>query len=318
MRQLLRFLLLPLVAAAAAPHAQAQAANPAMWCPPGATWTYGYGLFNEQGTVTVSYARDTVVAGQPAQLLTRRINSVTYIGPTAYLPNTPYNITSVVTRVMPDRVEVLAYGQFHTLYDFAAPVGSSWLTPLVTPHGPCAPSHGLARITVDSVGTQLIGGQVLRWFRARVQAPAGAQSGYWPGRIYEQIGSTQYMQPQSPICHGTDPGSMGGLVSYRATGQPAIGVNSSTGAIVLAAMESRASVAGFTAFPSPGAGPLMLQLPANLHPDAYLRLLDLSGRTLRELPAVSQMDLSEVPAGTYFLRLEQPGAPALSRKIVRE
>jgi hypothetical protein len=289
-----------------------------MWCPPGATWTYNYALFNERGTVTVRYVRDTVAAGQPAQLLTRRINSCYYVGPNACLPGTPYNLTPVLTRTVGDRVEVQAYGQFYTLYDFAAPVGSTWLTPMVIPLGPCPQTHGLGTVRVDSVGTQRVGGQTLRWFRARLTAPAGASyQGFWPGRIYEQLGNVlTYMQPQSPACPATDPGFMGGMVEYRATGQPTVTIQS--GALLLHTAEGRAGAAGFAAFPNPGAGQLTLQLPANLSPGATLRLLDLSGRTLRAEPAGRQLDLDGLPAGVYTLLLEQPGHPALARRLVRE
>jgi hypothetical protein len=270
------------------------------------------------GTLTVRYVRDTLVAGQPAQLLTRRINPCysAGLGPNVCLPGTPYNITSVVTRTVGDRVEVQANGQFYTLYDFAALPGSSWLTAPVTPQGPC-PS-GLVLVTVDSVGRQLIGGRSLRWFRARLTATAGTTiAGQWPGRIYEQLGSLVYMQPQSPICRGTDPGFMGGLESFRATGLPSISVNVGTGAL-LGAAEARATAAGFSFFPNPNAGRLTLQLPARLHPAARLRLLDLSGRTLREVPASWQVDLSGLPVGVYTLVLEQPGQAALARRLVRE
>jgi hypothetical protein len=302
--------------AVAAPSAQAQSTSPATWCPAGATWVYGYGLFNESGTLTVRYVRDTVVAGQPAQLLTRRINSSFYVGPNASVPGVPYNLTSVVTRVAGDRVEVQANGQFYTLYDFAAQPGASWLTAPVTPQGPCP--QGLVQVTVDSVGRQQVGGRSLRWLRVHLTAAAGTTiAGGWSGRIYEQLGNVSYMQPQSPICRGTDPGFMGGLRSFQASGLPSLGVDAGTGTL-LASAEARSAAAGFSAFPNPSAGLLTLQLPTGLSGNARLQLLDLTGRVLRQLPATQQVDLSMLPAGTYTLRLTQPGQPNLVRRVVRE
>ena len=46
---LLSFVLLPSFFSVA----QAQSSNPATWCPPGATWTYGWAWWSERGTLTV-------------------------------------------------------------------------------------------------------------------------------------------------------------------------------------------------------------------------------------------------------------------------
>jgi hypothetical protein len=152
MRSLLRTSLVAALIAVSALTTRAQSANPAIWCPAGATWTYGYGLFNERGTLTVRYASDVLVAGQPAQVLQRVLNTYYYFGPGQTQPIGTRSLPDVITRVVADRVEVLVSGQFYTLYDFAAPVGSSWLTPLVIPSGPCPQPQFVERVTVDSVG----------------------------------------------------------------------------------------------------------------------------------------------------------------------
>ncbi|WP_046242860.1 T9SS type A sorting domain-containing protein [Hymenobacter terrenus] len=300
--------------------AEAQSANPAIWCPPGATWTYNYGLFSEFGTVTVRYQRDTLVAGQPAQVLTRELKtSFWVVFPTVSAPGPTYKLSNVITRVVADRVEVQANGQFYKLYDFAALPGSSWLTAPVTPQGPC-PS-GLVRVNVDSVGRQVVAGRSLRWFRAHLTvAPGTTIAGYWPGRIYEQLGNVeQYMQPQSPICRGTDPGYMGPFLAFQATGVPTIGYNFTTGKL-LASATARAAAAGFSAFPIPSAGLLTLQYPSGLKPSATLRLIDLTGRFLRHLPvpASGQLDLRGLPGGSYVLLLDQAGQASLAQRIVVE
>jgi hypothetical protein len=292
--------------------AEAQSANTAIWCPPGATWTYSYSEMSGAGTLAVRYMRDTVVAGQPAQLLVRRISPCFYYGGNCY-PSPAYNISSVITRVANDRVEVQANGQFYTLYDFAALPGGTWLTPMVTPVGPCA--SGLAQVMVDSVGRQMVGGRSLRWFRAHLTPAAGATAvGSWPGRIYEQLGNVnQYMQPQSPICHGTDPGYMGAMQTYQATGGPWVRYN---GTALLATAESRAAAARFVAFPNPSTGLLTLELPTRLSPEAHLSLFDLTGRPVRQLPVARQLDVRGLAPGTYTLLLQEPGQPPLAQRVL--
>ncbi|RZL08938.1 MAG: T9SS type A sorting domain-containing protein [Hymenobacter sp.] len=298
-----------------APAIKAQSSNPAVWCPIGATWTYGYGLFTEEGTMTVRYVRDTLVAGQSAQLFARRITSHDRNYPSV---ESTHAMPSVVTRTVADRVEVLANGQFYTLYDFGAQPGNSWLTPRVIPVGPC-PAE-VVRATVDSVGTQLVAGRQLRWFRVHLTAPAGGSVvGGWPGRIYEQLGNLYYMQPQSPTCAGTDPGAMGPFSSYKATGWPTISFYHAAGTL-LATAQARAATAGFTVFPNPSAGVFTLQLPLTLAPTATLHLCDLLGRTLQRLPvpASRQLDVRSLPAGTYTLLLLVPGQSALAPRVVVE
>ena len=302
------------------PAARAQSANPAIWCPAGCRWTYGYGDMSTVGTLSVWYAGDTLVGGQPAQVLRRSITAASVFPGGVPLPGTTstYGLPLVITRVVADRVEVRANGQFYTLYDFAAVPGSSWLTAPVIPGGPCP--QGLVQVTVDSVGRQQVGGRSLRWFRAHLTAAAGTTiAGSWGGRMYEQLGNVTYMQPQSPTCGGTDPGYLGPLVSFRATGLPSIGYNSTTGTL-LANAEARATAAGFTAFPNPSAGLLTLELPTSLSANASLRLLDLTGRVLRQMPALAghQLDVRGLPAGAYILLLAEPGQPPLARRVELE
>jgi hypothetical protein len=314
MKQLLFFvLLIPGLASAA----RAQSANPAIWCPPGASWTYGWAGLNEGGTVTLRYVRDTLVAGQAAQLLTRTLVSYNFIGPAPGPPRTS-RLPSVMTRVVASRVEVWAHGQFAPLYDFAAPVGSSWLTPRVIPYFTCPSEQVL--VVVDSVGTRQIGGRSLRWFRSHLTTPTGAPvPGGWSGRTYEQLGSVeQYMQPQSPTCGGTDPGYIGPLLSFQATGLPAISYTAATG--VLLGTKQGQAAAGFTAYPNPSTGLFTLELPASLAPDAYLRLLDPTGRVWRQVPVPPsrQLDVRGLPAGAYTLLLFTAGQAPLAQRLLVE
>ncbi len=314
MKQLLRLQLLLLLPTAAL----AQSANPAMWCPAGATWTYGYSLFAERGTLTVRYARDTVVAGQPAQVLTRQLTTVVYPGP---MPGGNTYQPPVVTRVVGQRVEVLANGQFYTLYDFAAQPGTSWLTPPVIPQGPC--SQNLSRITVDSVGVQQLGGRTLRWFRAHLSSTAGLPYAFdWSGRVYELVGSTgAYMQPQVPGCANTDPGYLGPFATFAAAGAAPLSVHPQNGYLALG-VRARAEAAGFVAYPSPsgGAGWLAVQLPARLMPSARLEVLDVAGRQVRQQAAIAgqRLDVRGLAAGTYTLRLRVPGAASYFQRVVLE
>jgi len=314
MKYVLFFLL---CSAVAVPAAHAQSAPPTNWCPPGATWTYGWAWWNESGTLTMRYARDTVVAGQPAQLLTR--SRLAHNAATPGSPSYTVPMSSVLTRTVGDRVDVWANGQFYTLYDFAALPGAGWLTPRVVPSGPCPTD--LVQVTVDSVGTQQVAGRALRWLRVHLSAPAGTSGpmlGQWRGRLYEQLGSMEYLQPQSPTCAGTDPGYIAGFSRFQATGWPAIGYGN--GPFVLATALARATAAGFGVYPNPSTDLCTLLLPAKLAADASLQVLTLTGQLLRQLPVLAnrQLDVRGLPSGTYTLLLRGTGQPALAQRLVVE
>ena len=194
------------------------------------------------------------------------------------------------------------------------------LTAPVTPQGACP--QGVVVVTVDSVGRQLVAGRSLRWFRAHLTAGAGTTSaGAWLGRIYEQLGNVaQYMQPQSPICRGSDPGYMGSMSTFRATGWPAIGYNATSGTLL--STQARAEAAGFAVYPNPsaGAGRLSVALTPATSPTGQLSLLDLTGRLILQQPEVSGqlLDVRGVAAGTYTLLLRAPGQPVLAQRLVLE
>ncbi len=295
--------------------AQAQSANPAIWCPFGSEWTYPYALFSEQGTIRVTYVNDTIIGGQSAQKLYRSCN--TYFSyPGGTLPGSGVRMPPVFTRVVADRVEVYANGQFYTLYNFAAQPGDSWLTPVVYPQGNCAP----VTMVVDSVGRQTLNGRSLRWFRATpAPNPNGQPVAAWPGRVYELLGSIKsYMQPSGSGCGGTDPGYMGPLETFGAPGPPPIRYQFNYG--VLLGTTATAAPTGLGAFPNPSAGQtsLSLQLPANLPGGVRLRLFDLAGRQVREqaVPAGRQLDVRGLPTGIYTLLLSNAGQPDLRQRIV--
>ena len=319
MKQVIRLVLGALGALGTISAVQAQSANPAIWCPPGSVWTYGYGEMSVSGTVSVRYAGDTLVNGQSAQVLRQTATTAFYISPGVPFPPSisTWSLPKVITRVVGDRVEVHANGRFYTLYDFAAQPGATWLTVPVTPSGPCA--QGLVQVTVDSVGRKQVAGRSLRWFRMHLTGASGTQPGTWSGRVYELLGSVYYMQPQSPICHGTDPGFMWPLQTFSTTGPPPFSVVIRNGSLALS-NQRQAEATGFAVFPNPvvGTTQLTVQLPAKVDSDAQLLLLDAMGREVRReaLVATPTLDVRGLPAGTYTLLLHQPGKAGLARRVV--
>lgn len=297
--------------------ARSQSANPAMWCPPGATWVYAYSQTYPaaSGIITLRYVRDTTVLGLPAQLITsvRSYSSVANAQPPF---STHVREASLVTRAVGDRVEVLHANMFRTLYDFAALPGASWITPALH----CAPTL-VVQVVVDSVGSQALGGRALRWLRVHLNSTAGVRmADRWYGRIYEQVGSAgAYMLPgAAQSCLNFEPPGMGPLLTYSASNQPPLRYNYLASALVLGQTAARAEAAGFAVFPNPSAGPLTVRLPAATAPGARLQLLDMVGRCVWQstVPGNNQLDFSNVTGGCYALRLQRAGQPDLVQRVV--
>jgi hypothetical protein len=111
-------LLLMLLLCGGRAHAQS---GGAVWCPPGATWTYSFNFGPEYGDAQVRYARDTVVNGRTCQVLTQQIVSRSLMYPTQGLITRSF--PPLITAADADKVYVYANNQFFTLYDFAAQRG---------------------------------------------------------------------------------------------------------------------------------------------------------------------------------------------------
>lgn len=287
------------------------------WCPTGAEWQYGYADMNESGTVTMRYAADTIVGGKTAQVLRRSATTAGYM-----IPGNPYppiggahtwRLPTIITRTNGDSVLFWFGGRYVPLYCFGAQPGQSWTTYATYPTGVCGQYP--VQIIVDSVGTQLLGGQLVHWQAVHVASNSASAS--WGRRIYAGIGNVRNLQPAGGICGGTDPGSILNLRSFKAPGQPTLG-SGGGGLTVLATATAQARQAGFVAYPMPTTGLLTVQLPAGLPTASTLALHDLTGRLLRQqpVPASGQLDLRGLPAGVYLLTLASPGQPLLSQQVV--
>jgi hypothetical protein len=301
-------LLLPLVGGLLL--ARTSVAQTTSWCSPGAEWKYSFtvAFSPDRATVTMRYAGDTIVGGQSAQLLRR---SVTMVSGSNTFPPSP--LSTIITRTAGSNVSFWYNGQFVPLYQFGAQPGATWTTYATTPYTVCAQAP--VQVTVDSVGTQMIGGRLVRWQAIHTDRAANNVPYSWRSRIYEGIGSLTSLQPQGGLCGGTDPDIIGGLLSFRAPGWPVVGAGSSQ--LVLANAEAQAQQAGFAAYPNPTTGRMTLELPTTFKA-ATLAVRDLTGRQLlaQPAPATGQLDLSSLPKGLYFLTLTSAGQPALSRRVV--
>ncbi|GAA4380639.1 T9SS type A sorting domain-containing protein [Hymenobacter koreensis] len=179
---------------------------------------------------------------------------------------------------------------------------------------------------VDSVGRQTVNGRNLRWLRVHQENLPGNQPTFnrpWPGRIYEGIGAVgRYLQTSGYYCGGTDPGYMGSLLCFRATGQatyyPPANVRQSC-TTILSSVGQQTTRYDFEAYPNPTDGPLEFRQPAGPAGASYT-LHDLTGRCLQTgaVPGTQRLSLAELPSGVYILGIRLAGGnKQLVRRVAR-
>ncbi|MCC3158503.1 T9SS type A sorting domain-containing protein [Hymenobacter sp. 15J16-1T3B] len=253
-----------------------------------------------------AYVADTVIGGQSSQVL-----HATYTNSS--------QIWRMYTKADADRVWIYANGQFYKMHDFSARPGDSW-----TYQGPPMSNYhcGPTQLTVDSVGQQVIGGQLRRWFV--VHAQLGPSLTYYrSARIYEGVGSlVHYLTPVSSACQAID---FGGLIlaqCFSTAAQPGLIITGTMvncqGVATGLCGNSKASE-GFAVYPTVGPGELTVKLPA-AYSRATVRVFSAAGQVVRQLAGTpdARLRLEQLPRGLYLVSVQQAGFPTLSRRIVLE
>jgi len=151
------------------------------WCPPGATWTYGFTGGFETGYPEVDYTGDTIINS----IQCKKLHRMMYW---QFLPSSATYTTdagTAYTYADADKVYIFRHNQFYTLYDFSAQPGDTWVVPGAKDYMSGCDSTGI--VHVDSIGTMVINSQALRY--VCVSRLDTSQHWGWNAKIVERIGS---------------------------------------------------------------------------------------------------------------------------------
>lgn len=159
-----------------------------MWCPPGATWYYGYytwdpWLGGDIGYLKYEYSNDTI------------INSINVKKIDKYV-KTNY-MESFYMYADSDKVYIYHNNSFFPLYNFSAQPGDTLIVPgKMDSWYSSWCTDSLGKLTVDSIGTTTINGQTLRYIC--VSPTPTSQWGY-NAKIIEKVGPVSNdMSPFEP------------------------------------------------------------------------------------------------------------------------
>ena len=152
--------------------------NAQVWCDSGAIWHYGFQTFDSDGYFRLSYVSDTIIGTTTCKKIHKE---QVYYNMWSFGYDT-ISLGFEFTYANTDKVFLLRFGNFYTLYDFSSNVGDTLLVPGNNQYSGCD-SVGFVR--VDSVGITVINSQNLRYYT--VSNLAGSNWG-WNCRIVEKIG----------------------------------------------------------------------------------------------------------------------------------
>lgn len=266
-RMLRRLVLISILCCGLFAHAQ-------NWCPPGATWTYE-ALGNNGGFIRLTYARDTLINGDEAQVID--LFSATQPAPGFGMPI--YNELPAyrITKRANDAVLLWSGAAWDTLYWFNAAPGISYRAPFTN----CAP------YIITGTGIESFDGTWLRWHNI------GSIH-----RIYERMGLVWHIDMPCPGVVVPHPAAL------RCYSDHEISVQLTTDDCeALVGIASNAFNSRTIPYPNPSSDHFQIDLPLG---PSRVTVLDQSGRSVliqRAEGPSARISTAHLMPGLYFIRV---------------
>ena len=292
-----------------------------IWCPPGATWFYGFQGSLCDGYLKFEYVNDTVVNAVNCKVIKSRLNQKCSGWQNYY----ESEIGSYFMYSDTDKVYYYDHGQFYVLYDFSVNAGDTLNIKGITRDwwGNC---DSIAQLIVDSTGIMNINSEALRFYS--VHTISGSAFG-WDCRIVEKIGplynyqATQnnYFFPvKQDVCGllADEHGEGGSFRCYYDDNFPTVSLTQYSCDYTLETPESEISFANV--YPNPANTILMIELTDHGQSEYRFQIYSVTGNLIvNEKSNASQqsIDLSFFPSGIYFLKIIS-GDSHYSQKIILE
>ena len=238
------------------------AASAQMWCPPGATWTYGTDMFGLYGYGQYTYVSDTLlngqlghrIDGQGAMSIFGQTQVDHWTTPIAFITGTDGDLVTIWSGA--DQV-------WDTLFWMGAVPGDAWLRP-DGPFGPCDPADSL--VVIDTTTVLIDGLPLRRWVVEQRSSDMGTST----TDFTERIGWFWNFIPY-PACTIVD-----GPIGLRCYSDQDISVSyQAFGCNSLAGVDETAIGTLTKPAPNPGTDHFALQLPSG---DRTIEIFDATGR----------------------------------------
>ncbi len=302
-----------------------------MWCPAGAEWYYGMdtGANGRNGYYHIKYAGDTLINGHVCKRM--RGTEVSHSNVLGMGATDTVSLGDNYTYADTSKVYVFELGQYYTLYDFGASVGSTWVIPAMQLYSGCA-VNGI--VTVTAKGSMVIGGQLLRYVDVIPHNGSswffGSNAGMGGGaRIIEKIGlvnasSCSYLFPNtSDSCDNVfgnfGEGQYARFRCYSDSSGFSYSLFSQCDAVYFPiGIKEEEAGSAFIVLPNPASGIVMVRFERE-QKDTEIKLEDMMGKVVykRRMNSREQMiDVSQLAKGVYCLRAEDKEHRVWNKKMV--
>lgn len=270
------------------------------WCPPGATWVYSISddaPYAWQGYAVLTYSRDTLVGGQPGQVISSHSVMALDLGG---MQVSDVDV-AIITRHDGSVIHLNAGND--TLYAFDVAPGDQWYgstyAQLTCPGDP---------FVVLDTGHVVVDGLPLKY--VRIENGVNGQN-----TIIERIGYALFMVPQ---LNCQPPSAQSILRCYHDNEIDYVAPGWSGPCEGLVGIEEQRSGTSFIPYPNPGTSHFSLRLPSGLH---TVEVFDAAGRVVLSLLAGDtnvQVATEALPAGLYQVRLTNRQAEVTRSRWIKE
>mgnify|MGYP000014328097 FL=1 len=278
------------------------------WAPNGAQWHYSYiGFF--PGYVDIAYTADTIIDGQLAKKLTKTYHGLGWgmgINSSEFGAEYTYEANGVV---------YLRYqNHWDTLYNFNAQVGESWpmaKQPLISNIIP--PN---SRMKVLSTGTMTINNEPRNYLVIDRCDSINYSFGFLQDTLIENIGFMRdYMLPYDQFDGAVDANEGGPLRCYShynfVTYQP---IFTEVCDYIMGTNEINAT-ASFQIYPNPVSDQVNIPATYTAEFKTY-RIISTEGKLVQSGQTSEQIDVANLPAGSYTLLVENTSQIRCAKVLV--
>lgn len=276
------------------------------WAPAGAQWHYSYyGFF--PGYVNIAYTGDTLIEGQASKILTKTFHGMGWnqsITSETFGYEYSYEDSGVV---------YLRYqNQWDTLYNFNAQVGDSWrmarqpLTNVVPPN---------SRLKVLATGTKEINSLTLKYLKVEFVDPQFNPL-FFEDTIIENIGlNGSYFLPYDMFDGAVDGNEGGPFRCYSDNNFATYKPNYTEVCDYIMGTEELNANASFQIYPNPVSD--RIQIPLN-YVNEYMNysIYSSEGKIVQMGQTSEKIDVSNLPAGSYTLLIENPTQNRYAKVLV--
>jgi hypothetical protein len=280
------------------------------WIKGDAVWHYKFFNFSMPGSgyIKVWSAGDTMIQNKVCTKLKAVNHDFEPINAQLELTEFVTDYMSGIVYYSNDTVYRWYNNEFHVLYDFSGQSGDSWI--LATGNAPFG-CNDTSTCIVESVGSINLGGNLYNELQVNYTADSYE---FIHGKINTRFGPTQrYLFPLPRPCDSSSVDI--DQITFICFQDDSLYYNPTNEACEYYLGLNESTLNTISVFPNPSSG--KIELLSDI-PLKKIQVVNVLGTTLKEIEAnltLKEIDLSELPQGTYYLKIENSNGEQIVKSI---